>query len=237
MPSLTILAGPNGAGKSRNTDFLLAENLLPSFPVDLDLLVAQALNDLPYSFYGADIRLAKSVDKLFYSYCMKAIKAGLDFCYECNFRKDQLKYVGLFEEANYSLNLVFFLLNNTEQSAQRVSFRVNQQNGRNVDFESIQENFKQGLSNLDNHFQDFHRVLIIDGSQDDYTNIGHTLNVQLEIEGSKVTCFNKDFPSKEHRLFLPKISALVERSVQVQKTTSILNQMDIKKNKDKGLSM
>jgi predicted ABC-type ATPase len=63
MPSLTILAGPNGAGKSRNTDLLLSEKLLPSFPVDLDLLVAQALNDLPHSFYGADLRLAKSVDK------------------------------------------------------------------------------------------------------------------------------------------------------------------------------
>ena len=86
--------------------------------------------------------------------------------------KDQLKYVGLFEEAGYSLNLIFFLLKNPEQSSERVCFRVNHQNGRNVDFESIQENFKQGLSNLDNHFQDFHNVLIIDSSQDDYTNSG-----------------------------------------------------------------
>jgi predicted ABC-type ATPase len=212
MPSLTILAGPNGAGKSRNTDLLLFENLLPSFPVDLDLLTAQAINDLPNSFYGADIRLAKSVDKLFYNYCIKAINGGTDFCYECNFRKDQLKYVGLFEEADYTLNLIFLLLNNPEQSAERVSYRVSHQNGRNVDLNSIQENFKQGLSNLDNHYQDFNRVLIIDCSQDDYENRGHSLNLQLDIEGDKVTCFNKDFPSKELSTFLPKITKLVERS-------------------------
>lgn len=126
--------------------------------------------------------------------------------------------MGLFEEAGYSLNLIFFLLNNPEQSAERVSFRVKHQNGRNVDFESIHENFKQGLSNLDNHFQDFHNVLIIDSSQDDYTNIGHTLNIQIDIEGSKVTCFNKDFPPKNLKPFLPKISELVERNNMAENT-------------------
>ncbi len=132
MPTVTILAGPNGAGKTRNTDQLLSLQLLPSFPIDLDLLVAQAIDSLPHSFYGADAMLAKSVDKLFHLYCIEAIKAGSDFCYECNFRKEQLKYVGLFEEAGYEINVIYFILNNIEQSVQRVNFRVTQEGGRSV---------------------------------------------------------------------------------------------------------
>jgi predicted ABC-type ATPase len=214
MASLTILAGPNGAGKTRNTDLLLSENLIPSFPVDLDLLVAQAIDDLPHSFYGADAWLAKSVDKLFYSYCLEAIATGSDFCYECNFRKDQLKYVGIFEDAGYDLNVIYFVLNNIDQSLERVKYRVNHQNGRNVDFLSIKENFLQGLSNLDNHFQDFNRVVIIDSSHDDYLNTGHPFNVQVDIEESKATCYNKEFPSMELKPFMPNISALIEQTLK-----------------------
>jgi predicted ABC-type ATPase len=216
MPSLTILAGPNGAGKTRNTNFLLLDNLLNALPVDLDLLVVQAYSDLPHSFYGAEERLGKSVDRLFYNYCKDAIDSNHDFCYECNFRKDQLKYVGLFEEAGYSLNLIYCILNSVEQSIQRVNYRANNENGRNVDLNSIQENFKQGLSNLDNHYQDFDRVLIIDTSQDDYKNSGHSLNLQLDIQKDKVSCFNQKFPPYELKPYLPRISGLVERSIQSQ---------------------
>lgn len=215
MASLTILAGPNGAGKTRNTDQLLSLQLLPSLPVDLDLLVAQAIDDLPHSFYNADARLAKSVDKLFYSYCIEAIKSGSDFCYECNFRKDQLKYVGLFDEAGYEINVIYFILNSIEQSVERVNFRVTQEGGRSVDYNSIQINFTQGLTNLDNHFQDFNRVIVVDSSQDNYINPSHSLNIQLDIEGSKATCYNKEFPSQELKPFLPKISALVEQILEV----------------------
>jgi predicted ABC-type ATPase len=213
MPSLTILAGPNGAGKTRTTDLLLSLKYLSKIPVDLDLLVSQAIDDLPHSYYGADSRLDKSVDKLFLNYCIEAIKNNNDFCFECNFRKDQLKYAGLFEEAGYKLILLFFLLNSIDQSKQRVGFRYNNEGGKNVDIVSIQENFKQGLSNLDNNYQDFQQVIIIDNSQDNYSDTYHTLNVQLNIDGNNVTCYNKNFPSKEVMIFLPKISALVKKNL------------------------
>ena len=106
MPSLTILAGPNGAGKSRNTNFLLSENLLTALPVDLDFLVVQAYNDLSHSYYGAEERLVKSVDRLFYNYCKDAIGSNHDFCYECNFRKDQLKYVGYSKRLDIALTFL-----------------------------------------------------------------------------------------------------------------------------------
>lgn len=214
MPSLTILAGPNGAGKTRNTDFLLSENLLTALPIDLDLLVVQAHDDLSHSFYGADERLLKSVDRLFLNYCREAINSNVDFSYECNFRKDQLKYVGLFEEAGYSLNLIFCVLCSVEQSMKRVNYRANYEKGRNVDIKSIQENFKQGLDNLDNHYQDFHRVLIVDSSQDDYKNSGHPLNLQLDIQGDKVSCYNPNFPSDKLKPYLPKITSLIQQNLK-----------------------
>lgn len=209
MPSLTILAGPNGAGKSRSTDLLLAVDLLPSFPVDLDLLVNQAIDDLPHSFYGAETRLLKGVDNLFKKYCEEAIREQRDFTYECNFRKDQLKYVGLFEEAGYEINLIYFLLNSIEQSKERVDYRVKHQNGRSVDILSIRENFIQGLANLDNHYQDFNRVIIVDNSEDNYENKDHSLNIQLDINGKLVSCFNDNFPSEPLRQYLPRLIELV----------------------------
>jgi predicted ABC-type ATPase len=237
MPSLTILAGPNGAGKTRNTDQLLSLHLLPTLPVDLDLLVAQAIDDLPHSFYGADTRLSKSVDKLFYSYCIESIKTRADFCYECNFRKEQLKYVGLFEEAGYEINVIYFILNSIEQSIERVNFRVIKEGGRSVDNNSIQVNFTQGLNNLDNHFQDFNRVILVDSSQDNYINPSHSLNIQLDIEGNKVTCYNKEFPSKELKPFIPIISGLVNQTMETQRKADLLKSNSISNKKNKGLSM
>jgi len=209
MPSLTILAGPNGAGKTRNTDLLLTAGLLPTFPVDLDLLTNQAIDDLPHSFIGTDARLAKLVDRLFYNYCIDAIQNGKDFCYECNFRKDQLKYVGLFEEAGYELILVYFLLDSIGQSEQRVNYRVKHQNGRFVDLASITENFTQGLANLDNHYQDFNRVLIIDSSQDNYEKTIYPLNIQVDISQTGINCYTRDFPTVNLKAWLPKLAKLV----------------------------
>jgi len=212
MPSLTILAGPNGAGKTRNTDFLLSVGLLPTFPVDLDLLTNQAIDDLPHSIIGADARLAKLVDRLFYNYCIDAIQNGNDFCYECNFRRDQLKYVGLFEDAGYELILVYFLLDSIRQSEQRVSYRVKHQNGRFVDIGSITENFTQGLANLDNHYQDFNRVLIIDSSQDNYEKAIYPLNVQVDISNTCIKCYSNDFPSENLKALLPKLTQVVSHN-------------------------
>jgi len=207
MPVLTILAGPNGAGKTRNSDFLLQQHLIPCDPVDLDLLKEQAINNLPHSIYGVEQRLANTLDKFFKDYCVNAIKNKDDFCYECNFRRDQLIHVGLFEAAGYKLNLIYFTLNSIEQSQQRVKFRSEHQNGKNVDFKSIEENFCQGLQNLDNGYENFNHILIIDNSQDNYTlKNTNILNIQLSIEDGKFECFSDTFPSKDLITYLPNIT-------------------------------
>jgi len=74
--------------------------------------------------------------------------------------------------------------------------------------------FLNGLANLDNHFQDFHRVVIIDSSEDSYENFDSTLNVQINIRGLNVTCFNKNFPSSELKIYLPNIAKLVFQSTK-----------------------
>jgi hypothetical protein len=36
------------------------------------MLINEAIDDLPYSMYGADARLARTADRLFLSYCKEA---------------------------------------------------------------------------------------------------------------------------------------------------------------------
>ena len=148
-----------------------------------------------------------------------------------------LKYVGLFEEAGYDINVIYFILNSIDQSVERVNFRVNQEGGRSVDYNSIQENFSQGLINLDSHFQDFNRVIVVDSSQDNYNNSSNALNIQLDIQGNKVTCYNTEFPNKNLKPFMPKISALVQQTLKVQKKIDLFKLIGNNKKKGKGFSM
>lgn len=164
MPSLTIIAGPNGAGKTRISGFFeqFRDNL--ENIIDLDLLLQEATNEIPYSYYSANEW--RQLDKLFKRYCEQAIEKKADFCYECNLRDDQVKNVGLFEEAGYQLNLIYLTLNSIEQSRSRVNYRVKHEKGRYVNDRDLRENFVRGIENLDNHYADFDSVIIIDNSID-----------------------------------------------------------------------
>lgn len=212
MPTLSILAGPNGAGKTRCSDLLQKIGLLPVKPIDLDLLFNEAIASLPQSIYGADQRISKVIDKLFRDYCNDAIDKNLDFCYECNLRKDQLIHVSLFENAGYTLNLIYFTLNSIEQSQQRVNFRYYNENGRLVNIESIRENFIQGIHNLDNHYMDFDQVIIVDNSEDNYEDNLHNLNIKVIFQKPNIQRFAKDFPSQALEPYLPQIIKHIQNS-------------------------
>lgn len=203
MPIVTLLAGPNGAGKTRYSEFLVNKGLLPTKPLNLDLLREEAILELQYDM-AIDAKLPRKIDTLFLKCCENAILHKQNFCYECNFRTNQVKNVELFEKAGYTLHLVFFLLNTVQQSSNRVQYRVANQEGNPVGIESIHANFYEGLRNLDNHFQDFNRVLIIDNSVD----LGNP-SIQLEVHNQRITVHNFNFPSKELQPHLPKIAKLV----------------------------
>jgi predicted ABC-type ATPase len=202
MPVLTILAGPNGVGKSRLTDYLFQKSILPYPPIDLDLLQATTLNNIPTSIYSVNID--KDLNKLFKSYCLDAINDKRDFSYECNLRKDQLKYIGMFEEADYKLRLVYLTLSSTEQSRKRVQYRVSNEGGRFVNNENIKCNFEEGLQNLDAIYNEFNQVIVLDNSLDFKDPQSY-----LFYKNEKCPIFiNKQFPNELIKQFLPNINKL-----------------------------
>lgn len=205
MPILTILAGPNGAGKTTLSDYLLSEGIIPTYPLNLDMLHDEALDELSYNFFGANRDVSKVTDRLFYTYCKDAIKNKKDFCYECNLRENQVKYVGNFVNAGYRIQLIYLLLNSIDLSQDRVNYRTKHQDGNFVNQETIKMNFVEGLTNLDNHFQDFDRVILFQNSDKPL--------LQVDINKEKVKCFTSTFPSEELKAYLPKLSKKVQSSL------------------------
>ncbi len=201
MPALTILAGPSGAGKTRFSEFLKHKNFLSTCPVNLDLLREEVINDLSYDSYLDESKIGRRLDKCFEKLCKEAISEGSDFSYECNLRKDQVKYVKLFEESGYQLNLIYLTLRSIELSKSRIEKREANEKFPRIQEESILKNFHEGLKNLDDFYQDFNQIVIIDNSVDNSLP-----KVQVIISDGKVRLFNNKFPYEELSDYLPKIS-------------------------------
>lgn len=103
-----------------------------------------------------------------------------DFAFECNLRADQVKYLGLFEDAGYEINLVYVWLNNVEISYRRVADRVSK-GGHLVGKQSILANYKDGLANLDGYFDSWDNIHIIDNSLDFGSNEKYSDELSLII--------------------------------------------------------
>lgn len=199
MPILTVLAGPNGAGKTRSTDYLLDNNYISIRPLDLDLLKNESIDSFSFDQFVNAQKINKKLEYLLGLYCTEAIQNKKDFSYECNFRLDQLKHIAPFHKANYEINLIYMILHTIEQSIVRVDNRQ-KEGGTKVDIESINVNFYQGLKNLDNGFNDFDKVIIIDNSID-FKN-GRI----LFIKHPDNTFINPNFPPEPLVKYLPKIT-------------------------------
>lgn len=122
-PRITVIAGPNGAGKSSFQSLLTQAHLVECSIVNLDALNINE-STLPEDPLRYATELAKRTDNVFRALCEDAIRNKADFAFECNLREEQVKYVGLFEEAGYEINLVFLWLNDLSKSFERVEKRV-----------------------------------------------------------------------------------------------------------------
>jgi hypothetical protein len=120
VPTLTVLAGPNGAGKTIFSDFLLENSLLPIKPFNPDMIDAE-FPSLISQYLTMESELA--------------CKNKVDFAYECNLRKGQLKHINQFAHCGYTINLVYFFLENIQLSEERVKYRVEVENSETSEFE------------------------------------------------------------------------------------------------------
>jgi predicted ABC-type ATPase len=175
-PIVTVIAGPNGAGKTSLQSLLRQASLVNCNVLNIDALAID-LDTIPNDPLRYPIELAKRTDKKFKELCERAILERIDFAFECNLREEQVKYLSLFDEAGYEINLVYLWLDKIEISFNRVNYRVSK-GGHYVGKDSIIRNYNEGLKNLDKYFDNWNNVYIIDNSMD-ITELNEKANLPL----------------------------------------------------------
>jgi predicted ABC-type ATPase len=169
MPDLYIITGSNGAGKSTIGQSYIPGQILNESPVfDGDKLYMQKHLELWKSGLRVDKRIRELANNFvietFESLVDMAIREKKHFAYEGHFTEDSSWNVPkLFKKEGYSVHLIFFGLNNTDQSELRVLERV-KDGGHNVPRLMIENNFYGNLGQLNRHFLLLDSLMIFDTS-------------------------------------------------------------------------
>lgn len=205
MPSFTMVAGPNGSGKSSFSLYLRNLGLISTNPINLDELLSRLdFSHIPHDPHRYQKLVYKELDKTFTGLCEKAIQEGGDFSYECNYRKEQINHVALFDQAEYKLRLIFFWIDSIDISIARVNKRV-AEGGHFVGEKMIRKNFTEGLNNLNMSWADWDELYIIDNSKDIDMKKEKSFSLFLYAEKGEII-FRADKEKPEFEKYLPDIS-------------------------------
>ena len=201
---VTVIAGPNGAGKTSLQSLLRQAHLVECNIVNIDAITIDE-NLLPNDPLRYQKELNRLVDKKFKELCLDVIENNQDFAFECNLRENQIKYLALFDDAGYKINLVYLWLDSLELSLDRVKTRV-AQGGHNVGRNSIESNYYEGLNNLNDSFQDWDKLYIIDNSKDISKNDIENLPLILYIENGNIEYISPSIDNNILESNFPKIA-------------------------------
>ena len=199
MPKLIIIAGCNGAGKSTFAASFLPDGLI-SF--DYDKLYLEYYNGMPDSELRDKFALDKTTQD-FENSIMNALENNLDFCYETNFDMNPIYWADRFKLKGFTINLIFFCLENQDIARLRVEERT-EFKGHFVDNQTIDFKWKAGYKNFNKFYRIFDNILVVDNSRqkDVYTNI-------LQIEQDEISLMTEKIPEYlKHRL--PDIYNLIK---------------------------
>jgi len=199
MPNLIIIAGCNGAGKSTFASTFLPDGLV-SF--DYDKLFLEYYNELPDSEFREKIAKDKTT-KAFEQSINNSLITKSDFCYETNFDTYPIYWAEKFKAEGFTINLIFFCLENQEIARHRIQVRTEFE-GHFVDNKTIDLKWKAGYKNINEHYSFFDNILFVDNStpNDIYTNI-------LQIERGEIVLMTDKLPEYFSRR-LPKIYELIK---------------------------
>jgi len=200
MPKLIIIAGCNGAGKSTFASSFLPDGLI-SF--DYDKLYLEYYNGMPDSEFRDKFALDRTSQD-FGNAIMNALENKLDFCYETNFDMNPVYWAEKFKENGFTVDLIFFCLENQDIARHRVEERT-EFKGHFVDNLTIDLKWKAGYKNFNKFYKIFDNILVVDNSKqkDVYTNI-------LQIEQGEVLLMADMIPEYfKHRL--PDIYNLIKK--------------------------
>ena len=168
MPELFIITGSNGAGKSSIGPEYLPNHILQRGPIfDGDKLFVQKRKEL-----WRTIKSNKECSKLAYAFVTEtfdslvetALSGNQDFAYEGHFTNEATWDIPRrFRAAGYDIHLIFLGLKDTTLSGVRVVDR-SKAGGHYVDPRTVADNFYGNLEKLNQHYEMFQTVQIIDTS-------------------------------------------------------------------------
>lgn len=189
-PQFVIIAGPNGAGKS-----LYGHIYVPAGTeiFNGDLIFAGLVKKYPaYDPQklagGVPMQLEKDKDY--------AIKNRLNFGFETNYANDMASEISLeFKHAGYESTLLYFGLNDLENSRARVKTRF-ALGGHNVPIDTINFNMKEGIRRVRENLGLYDHILFADTSVMGTAPIiayYHKVDNELKILDDKAKWFEKKF--------------------------------------------
>ena len=172
MPNLYIISGCNGAGKTTASFTILPEMLECKEFVNADE-IAKGLSPFQpesVSFHAGRIMVAR-IDEL--------LNSGVDFAFETTLTTlSYLNTIKAAKEKGYSINLLYFWLNDVNLAIERVKIRVSE-GGHNIPEETIKRRYFRGIYNLSNKFIELCDYwIVINNSSRPYTFVaeGQGLN-------------------------------------------------------------
>ena len=147
VPNIFIIAGCNGAGKTTASFTILPEMLNCKEFVNADE-IAKGLSPFQpesVSFQAGRIMLER-IDEL--------LETGVDFAFETTLTTlSYINTISLAKAKGYTINLLFFWLNDVYLAIERVKARVNE-GGHNIPEETIRRRYFRGIANLTTKFSD-----------------------------------------------------------------------------------
>jgi len=172
MSELFIITGSNGAGKSSIGPEYLPAHIRQQGPIfDGDKLYVEKRREL-----WQTIKSHKECSKLAYAFVTEtfdhlveaALSGNTDFAYEGHFTNEATWDIPRqFRAAGYSIHLIFLGLQDTALSELRVIDR-SQAGGHYVDPRTVADNFYGNLEKLNEHYEMFQSVQIIDSSETEH---------------------------------------------------------------------
>ena len=147
VPNIFIIAGCNGAGKTTASFTILPEMLNCKEFVNADE-IAKGLSPFQpesVSFQAGRIMLER-IDEL--------LETGVDFAFETTLTTlSYVNTISLAKSKGYTINLLFFWLNDVNLAIERVKARVNE-GGHNIPEETIRRRYFRGIVNLTSKFSE-----------------------------------------------------------------------------------
>lgn len=192
MPTLYILAGPNGTGKTTFYETAVSQGFIDAkLPfVNVDLIARSFGAYSAENFQRADDTARAEIGK--------HIGSLSDFMIESNLAiQNDYDWLNAIAKKGYEIIVYFLYTSDVLLNIQRVQKRV-LEGGHDVPTAIIEHRYKIGLTYLKSNLHKFHKVYLIDTSED-------TATVMAEVDKGKLSFQDQNSPSwVEEALYIVK---------------------------------